>query len=172
MWAANSTCWPCIYQSNQRYVSLHLKKPSKLTKAYFLNSFPGFWLHAPYENVLFHLKSLFNWNCWRKKEKNAAYPCPSGSRLPAATGHVWRSPGMGEITRIPKNSRDCSQIWGRGVWPLTALREENHSSWYRDWSCVSNRLLYIPVIGPEVASICRGNVKKKQRCHCQTQVEG
>lgn len=36
---------------------------------------------------------------------------------------VWRSPGMGGITQIPENSRDYSQIQGRGVRPLTTQRK-------------------------------------------------
>lgn len=39
---------------------------------------------------------------------------PSGSRLPAASGHVWRSLGTSRITQIPKNSRDYSQIQTQG----------------------------------------------------------
>lgn len=88
----------------------------------FSHPFSGFCLHAPIWKCAFPLlffKSLFNWNCWGEKGRNAAYPCPCGTRLPAAAGHVWRSPGMGGITQIPKNNRDHSQIQGWGVGSLT-----------------------------------------------------
>lgn len=40
-----------------------------------------------------------------KRGEMRLIPSASGPRLPAATGHVWRSPGMGGITGIPKNSK-------------------------------------------------------------------
>lgn len=83
MWAAHSTCWPCTYQSDLRRKkkrkkrdashSCSTKSPSGLTAAHFLTLFPGSWLHALYENVLFHLKSLFNWKALEEKGRNAAY---------------------------------------------------------------------------------------------------
>lgn len=40
-----------------------------------------------------------------KGGRNAAYPRPSGTLLPVAAGHVWRSPGMGGITEIPEKQQ-------------------------------------------------------------------
>lgn len=61
--------------------------------------------------------------------RNAAYPRPSGSGLPAATAHVCRSPGMGGITQIPKNSRSSGPIQGlrRATTERTTLLLRQHA---------------------------------------------
>lgn len=62
-----------FFKKETHHIAVRQNRPPDLPQHIFSPFFPGLWLHALYENVLFHLKSLFNWKALEEKGRNAAY---------------------------------------------------------------------------------------------------